>query len=136
MKVPQDVKTLEMQNSTVWMDENGIIYSVPKDKEPEETDITKVVEEMKKFRQFTGGQKCCIVIESNSNSRPTKKEHRDIIASELESVTKAMAIVTNSPLSRMVANLFFGLKPPPYPAKMFTNEKEAKEWILQYCDKK
>ncbi|MGZ3883914.1 MAG: DUF7793 family protein, partial [Bacteroidia bacterium] len=60
------------------------------------------------------------------------KHQRDFIAEQLSSVTKAMAIITSSPLSRMIANLFFGLKPPPYPVKMFTNENEAKAWILQY----
>jgi hypothetical protein len=43
-----------------------------------------------------------------------------------------MAIVTSSPLSRMMANLFFSFKPPQYPVKMFQNEKDATEWIRQY----
>lgn len=65
-------------------------------------------------------------------ARPSRKEDRDEAAELLAKVVKAMAMVSRSPLGRMIANLFFGLKPPPYPVKMFSDEKEAKEWLRQY----
>jgi hypothetical protein len=136
MKIPPNVKTYDMSTSTIWFDEDGILYSLPKDIPEEPFSVENTLKEMEAFRKITGNKKVCMILESNKNSKPPAKEHRDLIAKELDSVTKAMAIVTNSPLSRMVANLFFGLKPPAYPAKMFSNEEEAKEWILQFCDKK
>ena len=54
--------------------------------------------------------------------------------SYVESVTKAMAIISASPLGRMVANLFFGFKPPVYPVKFCATQEEAKEWIKQYLN--
>jgi hypothetical protein len=41
-------------------------------------------------------------------------------------------MITTSPVSKMIANLFFGFKPPSYPVKMFTNKEEAVSWIKQY----
>ena len=73
-----------------------------------------------------------MVTETDSTAPPPRKEDRDWIAQELDSVVKAMGIISTSPFSRMVANLFFGLKPPAYPVKFFENEKDAKEWIRQY----
>jgi len=45
---------------------------------------------------------------------------------------KAIAMVSDSALGKMLANLFFTLKKQPYPTKMFTNEQDAKEWLMQY----
>jgi hypothetical protein len=132
MEIPANIKTYDMTTSTMWFDQDGILFSVPKPNAPTEQSKEEMNEEMDKFREITGGKKVCMVLETNHNSRPPKKEERDFIAEQLTSVTKAMAIVTSLPLSRMVANLFFGFKPPPYPVKMFSNEKEAKEWVKQY----
>ena len=73
-----------------------------------------------------------MIAETDKSSPPPKKEDRDWIARELNSVIKALAIISTSPLGKMLANLFFGLKPPPYPYKFFSNEIDAKEWIKQY----
>jgi len=132
MEIPKNVKTYELTSSILWFDNDGILYSVPKPGIPPKLDKEGLKKEMDKFRAITGDKKVCIVTESNPNSQPPSKAERDYIAEEINSVTKAMAIVTSSPVSKMIANLFFGLKPPPYPAKMFTNERDAREWIKQF----
>ena len=131
MEIPKSVKTYEMTSSTLWF-EDGILFSVPKPGPPPELNMKQIDEEMKKFKEIVGHEKVCIVSEANPNSRPPTKEERDMVANIINDVTKAMAIVTTSPVARMIANLFFGLKPPPYPAKMFTNKEDAVKWIKQY----
>ncbi|MBI3510628.1 MAG: hypothetical protein HY064_08185 [Bacteroidetes bacterium] len=42
------------------------------------------------------------------------------------------SIITNSPVSSMLANLYLGLKKPPFPAKLFTDENKARQWLRQY----
>jgi hypothetical protein len=132
MEIPKNAKTYELKSSIMWFDDLGILYSVPKPGVPPDLTHEEIKLEMDKFRAFTGNKKVCMVSESNPNSKPPSKEDRDLIASEINTVAKAIAIITTSPVSRMIANLFFGLKPPPYPTKMFTNEKDAVEWIKQY----
>jgi hypothetical protein len=132
MEIPKGVKTYEMTSSIMWINEEGILFSVPKPGAPPELSMDEINEEMKKFRAIVGNKKVCMVTEANPQSRPPTKSERDFIANIINDVTKAMAIVTTSPVARMIANLFFGLKPPPYPAKMFSNEKEALEWIKQF----
>jgi hypothetical protein len=134
MTIPPNVKTYELSSSILWIDEKGIVYSLPKPGAPPEITMEEVKKEMDKFRQIIGNKKVCLIIESNANSKAPKKEQRDAIAAELDSVTKAMAIISTSPLSRMIANLFFGLKPPPYPVKMCSSEEEARSWMQQYCN--
>lgn len=132
IETPQNVKTYDLSTSTLWFDQEGILYSIPKPGVPPDLNREEILKEMDKFRAITGNKKVCLISEGNPNSKPPSKAERDFIAEQINDVVKAMAIVTTSPVARMIANLFFGLKPPPYPAKMFNNEKEALEWIKQY----
>jgi hypothetical protein len=133
MEIPKDAKTYGLTSSTLWFNDEGILFSKPLPGTPPELSKEEILKEMKKFKEITGNKKVCMISEANPNSRPPTKAERDFIAEQINEVAKAMAIVTTSPVARMIANLFFGLKPPPYPAKMFSNEKDALEWIRQFC---
>ena len=132
MEPPKNVKIVDWLTSKMWFDEDGILYSLPKPGAPQPQTKEESQKQMDEFRKLVGNKKTCMILQTDSSAPPPKKEDRDWIASELDSVTKAMGIISTSPLSRMVANLFFGLKPPAYPVKFFSNEIEAKEWIKQY----
>jgi hypothetical protein len=132
MQIPKDRPKLELLSSTFWIDDEGIAFSKPKENAPQDLSREQIASEMQKLRKFLNNKKVCLVSESDPNSRPPKKEDRDYIADEISSIVKALAIITNSPVSRMLANLFFSFKPPQYPVKMFSSEKDAVEWIRQY----
>lgn len=133
MNPPKDTKIIDWYTSIIWFDEDGILYSSPKPGvDPLVQTKEKFLEQMDKFRKLLGGKKACMILEPNRTSPPPKKEEREWLARELNSITRAMAIISSSPLSRMVANLFFGLTPPAYPFKFFSNETDAKKWIKQY----
>ncbi len=125
-----------MTSSYCWINNEGILFSTPKPGKPPEMDEEQIEVEMKKFMEIIGEGKICMVSEANPQSRPPNKEERDRAAELINPITEAMAIITTSPVSRMIANLFFGLKPPPYPVKMFSNEKDAVEWIRQFNKRK
>ncbi len=129
---PKNVKLIEWPTSTMWFDEDGVLYSLPKPGAHHPQTREESQKQMDEFRKITGGKKTCMILETDSSAPPPKKEDRDWIAHELDSVTKAMGIISTSLFGRMVANLFFGFKPPAYPVKFFSNEEEAKKWIKQY----
>ncbi len=132
MEPPKNAKLVEWPTSTMWFDEDGILYSVPKIEGQKPQTKEEVLKEMEKFRELIDHKKRCMITKTDNSSRPPKKEDRDWIAEELNSVVKALAIISASPLSRMTANLFFGFKPPKYPVKFFSNMEDAKAWIKQY----
>jgi hypothetical protein len=132
MEVDKDARVLDLENSTIWLSREGIMYSKPRPNAPTDSTREQILSEMDRLREFLGNKKVCMVLEANPQSRPPTKELRDLIAEALSSITKAMAIVTTSPLSRMIANLFFSFKPPEYPVKMFATEEEATKWVKQY----
>jgi hypothetical protein len=131
MDIPTDVQTHDLPSSTLWIKE-GIVYSTPKVGPMRETTSTQIKEDLCKVRTFVGSEKICLVVEINPKSKPASKEERDAVAAEISSIVKAMAMITSSPITKMLANLFFSFKPPSYPLKMFLNEKDASNWIKQY----
>ncbi len=131
MDIPAGIQTHEMPSSIIWI-KDGIVYSTPKIGISQELSAEQMKQDMNKFKEIVGREKICMVVEINPKSKPASKEERDIVASEIANITKAMALITSSHITRMIANLFFGFKPPSYPVKMFSNEREATNWIKQY----
>lgn len=129
MEIPKNVKVFDFPTSTLWFDEYGILCSVSK-KGPEQT-MEESKKWMEEYYKIFGTEKQCMLVDI-TNATPTSKEARDYASEELPKIVKAIAMISNSAMGRMLTNLFFGLKPPPYPAKMFSNEQEAKEWLKSY----
>jgi hypothetical protein len=132
MEIPGNVTPLETRTSIIWKSPEGIVYSTPKPSAPTTSTDEEIIADIKKFKDYFGDQKVCIILEANPKTSGTPKAQRDLVAESLNSVVKALAIISNSPVTKMVANLFFSLKPPGYPIKMFTEVKEAEEWIRKH----
>ncbi len=54
--------------------------------------------------------------------------------SESKKVHSAAALLAQSPLSKVLGNLFLGLNKPLFPTRLFTSEKDAIEWLKGYID--
>lgn len=130
MKPPENAKLIETRTATLWIDEEGILYSISK-KGPAET-LEETQKSVEEFKKLFGDKKFCMILDV-TNSAPSSREVRQYAAEELPKIIKAAAIIADSVFAKMLTNLFFNLKPPPYPIKMFNNEIDAKEWLLQYC---
>ena len=130
MEPPKNVEVHDEPRSTWWIEENGVLCAVSKKNAPEIT-REESMRDFERIKKLTSGKKFCMLLEI-TNAGPTKREDREFNAAELAKIIKALALISKSPLGKMVANLFFNLKPPPYPAKMFTAEPEAREWLKQY----
>lgn len=130
MKPPENAKLIETRTATLWVGEGGILYSISK-KVPAQT-LEETQKSVEEFKKIFGDKKFCMVLDV-TNSSPSSKEVRQYAAEELPKIIKAAAIIADSAFAKMLTNLFFNLKPPPYPLKMFNNEIDAKEWLFQYC---
>lgn len=73
------------------------------------------------------------VLSDIRNVRGSTREARLFYASdEAASITKAVAILVNSPLSRVMGSFFIGLSKPKYPIKIFTDEVNAINWLKRF----
>lgn len=61
--------------------------------------------------------------------KSTKREARDYLAKN--AIAAGAAILTNSPISKMVGNLFLKFNKPEFPTKLFTDREKALAWIKE-----
>lgn len=130
LTLPADINTKETPRSYYWLGDNNILYVVSKKNAPK-VNIDETRKMLDDFADAANGKRFCILADV-TYSTPNDKATREFIAEEFPKIVSALAMISASPLGRMVANLFFSLKPTPYPAKMFSTEKEAVEWLKQY----
>jgi len=111
-----------------WLSGEGILFSYSKS--PVRT-IKNISENIALVKQITGNKKVPLLIYL-SNSPVPDKETRKFSAEQLPNVYTAMAMVSKPGLAKFIMNILFSLKKPPIPMKSFTNDKEARDWLMQY----
>jgi hypothetical protein len=129
LTIPENAKVIEFPTSTVWFDDDGILWSISK-KAPQPT-MEESLLQLEEFKKLTGGKKLCMLADV-TQSVETNREMREFAAEELPKIIKAIAMVSDSAMGKMLANLFFNLKKQPYPVKMFNSVEEAHKWLKQY----
>jgi hypothetical protein len=50
--------------------------------------------------------------------------------------TKALALLVQSPITQLMANIFISLDQPPVPTRLFTSEDAAVAWLKTYVQDK
>lgn len=129
LSIPGDCQIIEMPTSRMWFDESGIVYAISKKSAPQTLEQAK--QSFEEFRSHIGPEKICLLIDV-THATESSREVRAYAAEEFPRIIKAIAMISESALGKMLANLFFNLKSQPYPVKMFNNEGEAKAWLKQY----
>lgn len=114
----------------IWVDEDGVVC------------IEGLREAYLTIEEARATVKACEEVTKNSNrpflvdirmSKGADKESFKLFSSEGMSVLiKALAIIADSPLSKMMGNLFLSIYKPKYPTKLFTNKAIAKKWLFEF----
>ncbi|MFT4601885.1 MAG: hypothetical protein ACI857_002071 [Arenicella sp.] len=91
----------------------------------------KIVED----RLMYSNNESVVILISDVGLRSIDREARDYLSSDQGLAgLKASALLTNSALSKHLANFFVSItvRRPVIPTKVFSNETEAIEWLKQY----
>lgn len=65
--------------------------------------------------------------------RKTDKAARDYLSTENPTKgIKAMAVLIDSTIGRVIYNFFITINKPPYPMQIFNDPHQAIEWLKQY----
>lgn len=128
MHLPDNVELIKGEIADYYYDNTGILYSYSKS-------IIRTVENISNnialVKRITGNKKVPLLIYLTNSPVPDKAT-RKFSTEQLPHVYTAMAMVSKPGLSKLIMNILFRLKTPPIPMKSFTNDAEAKEWLLQY----
>ena len=125
MTIPTDRPIYEGDIATYWFDGN-ILVSLYKSTKRTVESIGGNVALVKKITNNTAVPLLIYLADSPVPDKATRKFSTE----QLPVINSAMAMVSKPGLARFIMNILFSLKPPPIPMKSFTNDKEAKEWLL------
>jgi hypothetical protein len=129
MEIPANGEVTELKAYFTWMGKDKIIRT--KVKPFADVSIDEARENSIAVNTLAAGGKHPLLIDSR-NIRSISKEARDFFSmNNRESSVIAFAIIIDSPLSRIIGNFFMGLNKPRVPARLFSNEEEAIEWLKQ-----
>lgn len=67
--------------------------------------------------------------------KQTTKEARDFMAKEGNQLVLASAMIVNSPMLKMIANFYIMVSKPQNPTQLFTDRRQALEWLEQFKSK-
>jgi len=133
MPVEELKKVIELTWFTTWM-EDGICRTVVK---------SNAVIELHHAQENTD-----TVVTLSNNSQPPilvdirkiksiNKEARDHFAMrDRKPRVCAIAMLINSPLSKVVGNFYLAINQPSVPTKLFNSEDKAIEWLKQFVGNK
>lgn len=108
--------------------EDGILYAQLLQAEPSVADFRAHIAKVRVH--FGEIFPIPLVMYSTPDSKGVSKELREFLSSdEMMSFVNAVAVITDSLLVRMAANLFLKISRPRYPMQLFTDEAKAVDWL-------
>ena len=127
-----NIKKCQGTLTEFWLDENGIFHICALDKlitlELIEVDYKKIV------NYLEGHEIKPPVLYDATNLPPIDRPCRKRLEVLLDEVFGSLAVVSDSRIGAMVANIFFALARPSVPKKIFLTKEEAYEWLLTNLD--
>ncbi len=127
--IPTDRPIYESEIATYWFDDAGFLVSLSKSVKRTVENISNNSELIKKI---SNNKPVPLLVYLAASPMPDK-DAREISTKLLPQNYSAMAMVSKPGLAALIMRLLFKLKPSPIPIKQFTNEKEAREWLMQYA---
>jgi len=122
-----DKEIIETRTARIWYGEDGIIrYEVLPDAE---VTLEDTIEYITIQSNLTKAKKVLNLTDIRNVKSITRKGRQYLIGEETVKLTKACALIIESPVSRIIGNFMLGLNKPDYPVKLFTIEDEAIIWL-------
>ena len=124
----------ETNCSTIWDDENGIVHVVMKKKfVVNEEDAKEHCDACLEFAHNTPKK---VLFDISAVSNLTLPGMKQFLDPRLSSLTIALGIIVGlrSPLVSSAMSFFLKLDKEPFPMKIFTNEKEALDWLKNFSE--
>ncbi len=111
-----------------WFEDNILFGEYKKDIEIDIKAAKKIVEDRVSFCNNRDYPHYIVI----TGIKSTSKEARDYLALEGVRSMSALALITESHVSRIIGNFFMVINKPAVPTKLFTNEQEAIRWLKHF----
>lgn len=113
----------------VWLSEDGIIVTITM---AHTQTLADAKENIQYNKRVAAGIPRPLLVDMSRVRSMSKDAREEYVKKDDSPLVTAVALVTNSNISRMVGNFFIGLTQSYVPVKLFTEPEKAREWLLQY----
>jgi hypothetical protein len=98
-------------------------------KEDAQVEVRDAMEHVEAAHKLCGHEKFPLLADI-TRVRSTSREARNVYGSEEASeVLTALALLVDSPISKVIGNFYVGVTRPRFPTKIFTDEAKAMAWL-------
>lgn len=111
--------------------DNGIIKLIPITSDESLDKAKNVLAEIKKI---AGCIKHPLIVDVRHNISISREARQFYSGKEFADIVTSLALIVESPISKVLANFFLFMNKPPYSTRLFTNEDEAIEWLKDYLE--
>ena len=119
----------ETSTASLWLAEDGIIWGVFKDGSRETLETAK--ENAEVAGSLAGDRRVPVLIDMSAMKMISKEARAHYASADVSAYSLAQALITKSPISRVIGNFFLGLNKPPHPVRLFTSESDALAWLKE-----
>ena len=109
---------------------NGILHITLKDEA--DLDVDEVIDMIEKRETLQKGEPMLVLADIRKIWQATRQARETAASQRMANLNIAMAIVTGSLASRMLANFFIKFNKPKTPTKMFNSKEKALVWLEQF----
>jgi len=121
---------LETQYMKLW-EQDGILFCIYANNIDLDLEIAKHCVEQR--LNYSKGRSYPVFV-NMTGVRSVDKPAREYFATRGLVQLTAGALIVNSPLSKFLVNIFLKINKPKIPSRLFTNEKEASDWLKNYIN--
>ena len=131
------MKELKVETSTqklYWDSENEIVWGELFADQKTEEHAKENIDAQERIRDSLNIAKTRVLVDMTAVTE-ISKEARDYFANErTASIQRATALLTDSPVSRIIGNFFMGLNKPISATRLFTDPQKAIQWLHTFSD--
>jgi hypothetical protein len=114
---------------SVWMGDDGILRV----RYPQNCHLTlELMEEVHQQRLALCRERCTLLVYAESVASAEYEAQQFASRDDVASLVDAMGIIVKSIFTRAMAELFMRFHKPPYPTRVFTDERAALDWLAQF----
>lgn len=119
---------IETRACTFEVDPRGFIRATMRD--GIELDLADAQEALQATARLCDGRRMPVLVDSRGLKFQTKAARDHFVSDKAERITRAVALLVGSPVSRMIGNFFIRQSGPNIPTQLFTDEETAVAWLV------
>jgi hypothetical protein len=120
------------RGTKLWLGEDGIVRIIHK---PDaEVTLESAKETMEAYLKIYQGKKRPLFVDTKMMKSLAREARQYYAGEEAAKVASAVALMVDTPVSKVLGNFYIGLSKPHLPSRLFSSDSEALEWLKGYLE--